>query len=104
MKIPNYWATVNCGVYFAASASKEAMDRSFAAVVPEPNDELLWASVLLADVERRPEYWWGPRVAHVWSPQDFEDVGPETYFAHVRHLEWADDIRRVAEAGQTASS
>ncbi len=48
--IPGYWATVNCGVYYAGAGWAEAMDRSFSAEVAEPNDELLWASVLPTDV------------------------------------------------------
>lgn len=54
--IPGYWATVNCGVYYAGSKWAEAMDRSFDDAVTEPNDELLWASVLPNDIADRPEY------------------------------------------------
>jgi hypothetical protein len=92
--IPNYWATVNCGVYYAGKDWLAAMKTSFAAEVSEPNDELLWTSVLPADVLMRAEFWWGERVAHVWTRDDFEGVGPGTYFAHVKHLDWADDLRR----------
>lgn len=91
--IPDYWATVNCGVYFASSEWAAAMDQSFAAAVSEPNDELLWASVLPTDVRGRPEFWWGDRVAQIWTRDDFAHVGAETYFAHVKHLEWADELR-----------
>jgi len=94
--IAGYWATVNCGVYYAGHGWAEAMDRSFDAAVGEPNDELLWASVLPADIAGRPEYWWGHRVAQVWTRDDFARVSPGTYFAHVKHLEWAGDLRKAA--------
>jgi hypothetical protein len=96
IRIPGYWAGVNCGVYYAGRPWAEEMDRSFQAVVSEPNDELLWCSVLPPDIHERPEFWWGPRVAQVWTPGDFSRVGPDTCFAHVRHLEWADGLRRAA--------
>jgi hypothetical protein len=96
--IPGYWATVNCGVYYAGRAWAEAMDRSFDAVVSEPNDELLWASVLPDDVIDRPEYWWRGRVAQVWTRDDFARIGADTYFAHVKHLEWAEELRAAAAA------
>lgn len=94
ISIPGYRATVNCGVYYASQAWASAMDRSFAANVPEPNDELLWASVLPPDVVDREEFWWGERVAQVWTTDDFAVVGAGTYFAHVKHLEWAPELRR----------
>lgn len=94
--IPGYWATVNCGVYYAGAGWAEAMDRSFSAEVAEPNDELLWASVLPTDVVDRPEYWWGERVAQVWRRADFETVGRGTCFAHVRELAWAETLRENA--------
>ena len=97
--IPEYWATVNCGVYYAGAAWAEAMTRSLDAVVSEPNDELLWASVLPQDVRDRPEYWWGGRASNIWTRDDFATVGTGTYFAHVRHFDWADDLRLVAKGG-----
>ena len=90
--IANYWATVNCGIYYAGSGWAEAMDRSFDAIVSEPNDELLWASVLPPDVTDRPEFWWGERVAQVWTRSDFAAIGEGTYFAHVKDLGWADEL------------
>lgn len=102
VRIPGYWATVNCGIYYAGAGWAEDMDRSFDAVVSEPNDELLWASVLPVDVADRPEYWWGERVAQVWTRDDFTLVTTGTYFAHVKHLEWADELRKAA--GERASN
>ena len=95
--IPDYWATVNCGVYYAGRSWAEAMDRSFAASVSEPNDELLWASVLPTDVHDHPEFWWGRRAVHVQTPEDFRLISPDTYFAHVKRLEWASDLRKELE-------
>lgn len=91
--IDNYWATVNCGVYYACDDWLPAMERSFGAEVSEPNDELLWTSVLPADVRERPEFWWGDRVQNVWSERGFARVTAATYFAHVRYLEWAEALR-----------
>lgn len=101
IRIPDYWATVNCGVYYAGSAWAAAMDRSFDAVVPSPNDELLWTSVLPPDVVERPEYWWGPRAVNIWNRDDFALVGPDTYFAHVKHLEWAEELRAATRGPRT---
>ena len=95
--IPNYWATVNCGVYYAGHQCKDAMDLSFEAVVQEPNDELLWASVLPVDICKRPEFWWGHRAVNVWTRGDFELIGSGTYFAHVKDLDWADELRDAAK-------
>lgn len=72
------------------------MGRSFDAVVSEPNDKLLWASVLPVDVADRPAFWWGERVAQIWIRDDFALVAAGTYFAHVKHLEWADELRKAA--------
>ncbi len=104
IRIPGYWATVNCGVYYAGGQWAEAIERSFDAVVSEPNDELLWASVLPRDVVERPEYWWGERVVHVWTPADMAPVGAQTYFAHVKHLAWAEDLRSAAQAARPGGS
>lgn len=89
IRIPNYWATVNCGVYYACAEWAEAMERSFHASVSEPNDELLWRAVLPPDVTERPEFWWGQRALNVWSERGFERLSSETVFAHVRDLSWA---------------
>ena len=91
--IPDYWATINCGVYYAGKEWSDAMERSFHASVSEPNDELLWLSELPENVLDRAEFWWGKRVVQVWNREDFCLAGPDTYFAHIRHLEWANDLR-----------
>ena len=103
IRIPNYWATVNCGVYYAPGAWAEAMDRSFQAAVEEPNDELLWRSVLPDDVRDRPGFWWGNRVVHVETKADFSAVSAETSFVHVKRLGWAPELRRLAGLHHTAS-
>jgi len=98
--IPNYWATVNCGIYYAGKNWLSAMVRSFGASVSEPNDELLWTTVLPADIRERPEFWWGKRVAQIWTPADFKNIGSHTYFAHVKHLEWSNNLRqRIVATG-----
>ncbi|MCA9527787.1 MAG: hypothetical protein KC549_15985 [Myxococcales bacterium] len=94
--IPDYWATVNCGVYYASHAWLRAMERSLDAQVSEPNDELLWASVLPGDVQEREEFWWGDRAVQIWTEADFASVTARTCFAHVKHLGWAEPLRAVA--------
>lgn len=96
VQIPNYWATVNCGVYYASRTWAAAMDRSFEAEVTEPNDELLWASVLPDDLHARPEFWWGPRVVNVWTREEFARVSDDTYFVHTKTLDWTTDLRSIA--------
>jgi hypothetical protein len=98
IRIPGYWAGVNCGVYYAGQAWADAMDRSFDAVVSEPNDELLWRSVLPPDIHQRDEFWWDPRAVNVWTPDERTLVTDQTYFVHVRNLEWADRLRGAAAA------
>lgn len=96
IQIPNYWATVNCGVYYACSTWVERMERSFEAPVSEPNDELLWRSVLPEQVVERPEYWWGERAINVWTEAALERISERTVFAHVRDLAWAPSARAFA--------
>lgn len=96
IRIPNYWATVNCGVYYASARWAEAMDRSFEADVSEPNDELLWRSVLPSDVVERDEFWWGPRAVNIWTEDEVSRVTRDTYFAHTKTLGWADALRDAA--------
>ncbi len=91
--IPGYWATVNCGVYYAGKDWLPAMERSFETEVSEANDELLWTNVLPADVRERDEFWWGERAKNIWSEEEFDTVTNGTYFAHVKHLEWAERLR-----------
>lgn len=99
VRIPGYWATVNCGVYYASHGWLREMERSFDAEVSEPNDELLWASVLPGDVEDRDEFWWGDRAVQIWTEADFDSVTGRTYFAHVKHLDWAERLRSIARPG-----
>ena len=98
--IPNYWATVNCGVYYACAEWLDVLKRSFSNPVAEPNDELLWTSVLPPDVRSRPEFWWGRRVVHVETRNDFSLVTKHAYFAHVKRLDWANDLRRQSRASR----
>lgn len=91
--IPNYWATVNCGIYYAGKSWLAEMERSFSTGVAEPNDELLWTSVLPPDVCVRPQFWWEQRVVQVWNFDDCKKVTADSYFAHVKHLDWATALR-----------
>ena len=93
IRIPNYRATVNCGVYYAHASWAVAMERSFEATVSEPNDELLWREVLPADVTERPEFWWSTEAVHVETFDQVALVQPDSYFAHVKRLDWAGAIR-----------
>lgn len=101
ISIRGYRHVVNCGVYYAGAPWAEAMERSFDAVVSEPNDELLWASVLPPDVVACPEYWWGDRAVNVWTEAEIERVGANTYFAHVGDVTWAGRVRARSIAGGT---
>ena len=101
IRIPDYWATVNCGVYYVPERWADAMERSFEAEVTEPNDELLWREVLPSDVVDRPDFWWSTEAVHVELPAEIALVGPTTYFAHVKRLDWAAEIR--ARAGQSVA-
>jgi hypothetical protein len=96
IRIPGYWATVNCGVYYCGAAWADRMERSLSAAVSTPNDELLWRSVLPEDVAERPEFWWGDRIVNVWTGADFNLVSERTVFAHVRDLSWAASLRARA--------
>lgn len=91
--VPEYWATVNCGVCYVNESWAETMERSFSATVSEPNDELLWRSVLPTDVRGRPEFWFGDRVAHVWTEHSFRRVTPRTSFVHIRDFSLAPRLR-----------
>lgn len=82
--IENYWAVVNCAVYYLNEGSIDIMERSFSAKVSEPNDELLWASVLPEDVRKRKEYWLNNFVVNIWREEEFADVTENTYFLHLK--------------------
>ncbi len=92
--IPNYWATVNCAVYYVDAGWAEAMERSFGARVEEPNDELPWRSVLPENVARYPYFGWGNRVVNVWAPEEVSRLTSATYFAHVREFGYVEPVRR----------
>lgn len=102
LRIDSYWATVNCGVYYCPRSWRERLVESFAAVVDEPNDELLWRAVLPRDVTSRPEFWWNGRVEQIWTESDIQRVGQRTTFAHVKALSWAEQLR--LRAGDSRAS
>ena len=72
--IKNYWAIVNCAVYYLNEKYLDVMETSFLAKVSEPNDELLWASVLPSDVRERECFWLKDFVINIWDESDFADV------------------------------
>lgn len=91
--IPNYWATVNCGVYYANRNWIEQMDRSFKSTVGEPNDELLWASVLPENVVDLQEYWFEDLAVNIYREEEMRLVTDRTYFAHVKDIAWGRILR-----------
>lgn len=99
IRIAGYWATVNCGVYYASSSWADAMEASLGAAVEEPNDELLWRTVLPADVVDRPEFWWAGEAVHVEKPAEFKQATSATYFVHIKQLGWADALRDAVRVG-----
>jgi hypothetical protein len=101
IRIPGYWATVNCGVYYADATWAERMERSFSAPVSIPNDELLWRSILPERVTEHPKYWWGERVVNVWTEAQFDLVSSRTVFAHVGDLRWVSSLRDLARRADT---
>lgn len=82
--INNYWATVNCAVYYLNKSWIPLMHQSFKAQVETPNDELLWKSVLPTDVRCRKEYWLNDFVINIWTKEDFKDITTNTYFLHLK--------------------
>lgn len=82
--IPNYWATVNCSVYYLNDFYLDLMEKSFYADVPVPNDELLWKSVLPENVTKLKEYWLDDMVVNIWHQSDFLYVTKNTYFLHLK--------------------
>lgn len=82
--INNYWAIVNCSVYYLNESSLGIMKESFSAKVPEPNDELLWASVLPPNVRNQKEYWLNDLVINIWLESEFSEITPNTYFLHLK--------------------
>ena len=79
-----YWAVVNCAVYYANRSHLQLFEKSFSSKVSEPNDELMWASVLPKDIVGRKEYWFGDMVVNIWDRIDFKDVTDNTYFLHLK--------------------
>lgn len=96
---PNYRPIVNCSVYYIPASWSERMRQSFEMTAAPPNDELLWAAILPSailpsDVRERPEFWWHDRVYNVWFPEELEQITNNTYFIHVRELDYADLLHR----------
>ncbi len=94
IKIPDYWATVNCGVYFVNKYWINDMEKNVNVDVSEPNDELIWKSILPKDITNRVEYWWGDRIVNIWDhKKDMHYITKNTYFVHIRDLSLTNHIR-----------
>ncbi len=85
--IENYWAVVNCAVYYLNEDYIPQMERSFQSVVSEPNDELLWKSVLPENICSLPHFWLNDLVINIWDESDFNQVTDNTYFLHLKNFE-----------------
>lgn len=92
--IKNYWAIVNCAVYYLNEKSLDIMERSFSAKVSEPNDELLWAHVLPENVREIKDYWLNDLVVNIWDESDFSDVTNNTFFLHVKDFTMIENKRQ----------
>ena len=85
--INNYWATVNCAVYYLNKKYIKIMEQSFNSVVDEPNDELLWKSVLPKNINSLKQFWLDDFVINIWDEVDFNNVTENTYFLHLKNFE-----------------
>jgi len=85
--IPNYWATLNCSVYYLNESYLDLMEKSFYSDVPVPNDELLWKSVLPKNITNLKEYWLEDLVINIWQKSDFQYITNNTYFLHLKDFE-----------------
>jgi hypothetical protein len=92
IRIKHYWATVNCGVYYAPHTWLDQMTAGLEANLSEPNDELCWATVLPKNVVSDSRFWWGDRVINVWNKEDMKAVPAAACFLHVRDLRWANHL------------
>ena len=86
--IPDYWATVNCGVYYANIKWKNSMENILELWDGEPNDELLWAAVLPHDINDRKEFWFGDLAINIWAKEEISLINKNTYFAHIKTFEY----------------
>jgi hypothetical protein len=92
-RIDNYWAGVNCSVYYANYHSIKLMENSFTAEVEEPNDELLWKSVLPHNVRDIKDYWFDDYVINIWDAMDFNLITNNTYFLHLKDFSMLKELK-----------
>lgn len=85
--INNYWATINCAVYYLNEHYIPLMEQSFNSVVSEPNDELLWKSVLPTNISSLNQFWLDDFVINIWDENDFSKITENTYFLHLKNFE-----------------
>ncbi len=62
------------------------MEKSFKSVVSEPNDELLWKSVLPENICSLSEYWLDDFVINICDDADFQNITSNTYFLHLKNF------------------
>jgi len=43
----------------------------------------------------RKEFWLDDYAVNIWSKRDIGAVTDKTYFAHVKNLEWAEQLRNI---------
>lgn len=86
--IPGYHAIVNCSIYYVHQNWLSVMEKSFNNPTSEPNDELMWLSVLPKQIRKKKEFWWGDYVVNVWLEDECSWVTPNTYFAHVKTFDY----------------
>jgi hypothetical protein len=98
--IKHYWATVNCGVYYAPYAWLDRMVTGLETNLSEPNDELCWAAVLPRDVVNDSRFWWGNRVINIWKEDDMQAVPATACFLHVRDLRWSNSLSSPQKKNQ----
>jgi hypothetical protein len=92
--IKNYWATVNCAVYYLNNSYIQLMEQSFNSVVSEPNDELLWKSVLPENITSLSQFWLDDFVINIWDESDFKEVTKNTYFLHLKNFEMLSSLNK----------
>ena len=68
------------------------MEQSFNSVISEPNDELLWKSVLPDNICLLNQFWLDDFVINIWDEIDFKDVTDNTYFLHLKNFEMLNSL------------
>ncbi|WP_298393691.1 hypothetical protein [Flavobacterium sp.] len=93
--IQNYWATVNCAIYYLNKKYAAIMEQSFDAIVAEPNDELLWKSVLPKNIVALEHFWLNDFVINIWDEEDFKNITNNTYFLHLKNFDMLSKLKTI---------